>query len=120
MMAPAQVPNTWNIINDQDAVPRSGKLVFMYKRPGQVTPTARHLNPPPSSLWPTFADCWIEQCSCNSSCGSKDMRQTTCNSSISQIPEPGGGGQAQERLLDCIPLVIYGAKHEHLRRMRRR
>ena len=31
-----QVPKTWNIINDQDTVPRAGKFFFMYKRPGQV------------------------------------------------------------------------------------
>lgn len=31
-----QVPDTWNVINDQDTVPRAGKFVIMYKRPGQV------------------------------------------------------------------------------------
>lgn len=30
-----KVPNTWNIINDQDTVPRTGKFLIMYKRPGQ-------------------------------------------------------------------------------------
>ncbi|KAK9828849.1 hypothetical protein WJX72_002401 [[Myrmecia] bisecta] len=28
------VPNTWQVTNDQDAVPRTGKLITMYKRPG--------------------------------------------------------------------------------------
>jgi len=30
-----KVPDTWNVINDQDTVPRAGKFVIMYKRPGQ-------------------------------------------------------------------------------------
>jgi hypothetical protein len=30
-----RVPQLWNVINDQDTVPRSGKFLFMYKRPGQ-------------------------------------------------------------------------------------
>ncbi|KAK9813862.1 hypothetical protein WJX73_002319 [Symbiochloris irregularis] len=29
------VPDTWHIINDQDAVPRSGKFMFIFKRGGQ-------------------------------------------------------------------------------------
>ncbi|KAK9814194.1 hypothetical protein WJX72_002000 [[Myrmecia] bisecta] len=29
------VPHTWHIINDQDLVTRKGKLLWMYKRPGQ-------------------------------------------------------------------------------------
>ena len=28
------VPDTWDLINDQDAVSRWGKLVSLYKRPG--------------------------------------------------------------------------------------
>jgi len=31
----AKVPNTWNVINDQDTVPRNGKFIALYKRPGQ-------------------------------------------------------------------------------------
>ena len=29
------VPDTWHIINDRDAVPRIGKFVLLFKRPGQ-------------------------------------------------------------------------------------
>ena len=28
------VPDTWHVINDRDAVPRIGKLLFLFKRPG--------------------------------------------------------------------------------------
>ncbi|KAK9823190.1 hypothetical protein WJX72_000942 [[Myrmecia] bisecta] len=31
----ATVPDTWHVINDQDAVARGGKFVWLYKRPGQ-------------------------------------------------------------------------------------
>ncbi|KAL3143143.1 hypothetical protein ABBQ38_003412 [Trebouxia sp. C0009 RCD-2024] len=31
----AMVPDTWSVINDQDVVTREGKLLFLYKRPGQ-------------------------------------------------------------------------------------
>ena len=31
----ACVPHTWHVINDRDAVPRSGKFFMLYKRPGQ-------------------------------------------------------------------------------------
>ncbi|KAL0023014.1 hypothetical protein WJX79_008349 [Trebouxia sp. C0005] len=31
----AMVPDTWSIINDQDVVTREGKMLFLYKRPGQ-------------------------------------------------------------------------------------
>jgi hypothetical protein len=37
-----KVPNTWHIINDQDAVAKQGKFVKLYKRPGQrviINPT---------------------------------------------------------------------------------
>ena len=39
----AQVPDTWNVINDQDTVPRSGKFLIMYKRPGQVWRSGQRL-----------------------------------------------------------------------------
>ncbi|KAL0042227.1 hypothetical protein WJX77_006708 [Trebouxia sp. C0004] len=31
----AMVPDTWSLINDQDVVTREGKMLFLYKRPGQ-------------------------------------------------------------------------------------
>ncbi|KAL3155310.1 hypothetical protein ABBQ38_010874 [Trebouxia sp. C0009 RCD-2024] len=31
----AMVPDTWSVINDQDVVTREGKMLFLYKRPGQ-------------------------------------------------------------------------------------
>jgi hypothetical protein len=30
-----KLPELWNVINDQDTVPRAAKFLFMYKRPGQ-------------------------------------------------------------------------------------
>ncbi|KAA6429424.1 MAG: hypothetical protein FRX49_00818 [Trebouxia sp. A1-2] len=31
----AMMPDTWSVINDQDVVTREGKMLFLYKRPGQ-------------------------------------------------------------------------------------
>ncbi|KAL0050037.1 hypothetical protein WJX82_003243 [Trebouxia sp. C0006] len=31
----AMVPDSWSVINDQDVVTREGKMLFLYKRPGQ-------------------------------------------------------------------------------------
>jgi hypothetical protein len=37
------VPNCWNIINDRDAVPKTGKFLWMYKRPGELPFLRLHL-----------------------------------------------------------------------------
>ncbi|KAL0050321.1 hypothetical protein WJX82_008957 [Trebouxia sp. C0006] len=46
------VPDTWSVINDQDVVTREGKMLFLYKRPGQrvILNAAGHMMVRPTHL----------------------------------------------------------------------
>ena len=68
------MPETWHVVNDADIIPKVGKFVRMYKRPGArvivdskgsivVRPSALELNLRPSEICPSrrhpLVLCWM-------------------------------------------------------------
>ena len=87
------VPDTFHVINDQDAVPRSGKFIALYKRGGHRVII--------------------------NSVGDMIVRPTSIEASMRQLPAVAGGGiVVASRHMNSASIVCAACRHAHARAAR--